>query len=205
MLMRCRVKLTFLLASLFWAFGNAEAVPITYTEQVTATGSLGSSIFTNALVTITFTGDTNNVYTPVFGALAKSAGTTVVAVAGLGTATFTDSMAVFDTPSNNGAGIADFTASSDVLDIMNTAFATYDLRTSIGPLLGNTTIFPTNAFNTTQGAFDLSSVSASGVFSASIVPEPNSLAFICLGISTIGICTFKRAIARTDEGPPAGS
>lgn len=190
------VTFTVILGSLLWGVGNAEAVPITYTEQVSGTGSLGSSTFTNALVTITFTGDTENVFTPVFGVLANSAGPTVVTVLGVGEATFIDNMAVFDTPTNKGVGIADLTANSDVLDIVNTAFATYDLRTGIGPLSGSSMIFPGRTFNSTQGAFHLTSAGASAVFSASIVPEPNSVAFVCLGIMAMGSCKWKGLIAR---------
>ena len=174
------VTFTVILGSLLGTVGNAEAVPITYTEQVVGTGSLGSSTFTNALVTITFTGDTENVFTPVFGVLANSVGTAAVTVPGLGLATFIDRVAVFDTPTNNGAGIADFTTNSDVLDIVNTAFATYDLRTGIGPLSGTSMIFPARTCDTTQGAFHLTTAGASAIFGASIVPEPNSLALIVL-------------------------
>ncbi len=74
------VTFTVILGILPGTVGNAEAVPIMYTEQIIGTGTLGSSTFTNALITITFTGDTDNVFTPVFGVLANSAGTAVVAV-----------------------------------------------------------------------------------------------------------------------------
>src|SRR5262245_24729484 len=40
-------------------FGYAS--PITYTDQVIASGSLGASTFSNVLVTVTFAGDTTNV------------------------------------------------------------------------------------------------------------------------------------------------
>ena len=190
--MRRSLKLASVLGGLLWAVGTLDAAPITYTEQVSGTGSLGSSTFTNALVTITFTGDTENVFTPIFGVLANSAGAAVVSVFGVGEESFTDSVAVFITPTNNGAGIADFTANSDVLDIVNTSFATYDLRTGIGPLSGRSIIFPARTFNTTGGAFHLTSAVASAIFGASIVPEPSSGTFICLGITVIGICRWKR-------------
>ena len=196
--MHSAVTFTVMLGSLL-GIGNAEAVPITYTEQVPATGTLGSSTFTNALLTIAFTGDTENVFTSIFGVLANSAGTAVVSVPGLLSATFIDSVAMFDTPTNNAAGLADLTANSDVLVVVNTAFATYDLRTGIGPLSGTSMIFPATTFNTTQGAFHLTTVGASAIFGASIVPEPNSLAFICLGIVAIGTCRWKGPFAPTGK------
>src|ERR1700719_2352887 len=72
-----------------------HAGPITYTEQATASGSLGSTPFSSALVTITFTGDTANV-TGGSGFFANNVGTATVNVSGIGTATFTSGLEVFD-------------------------------------------------------------------------------------------------------------
>ena len=69
--------------------GTGRAESITYTEQATASGSLGSTSFTNALVTLTFAGDTANVTQIGQGEFANSTGTATVTVAGIGTATFT--------------------------------------------------------------------------------------------------------------------
>jgi len=52
-----------LLAAAICSIGHIQADPVTYTLSTTATGTLGSSTFTDALVTVTMTGDTADVMT----------------------------------------------------------------------------------------------------------------------------------------------
>src|SRR5262245_19513575 len=68
---------------------QAHATPITYREMITGTGTLGSSAFTNTVVTVSFFGDTSNVL-GVGGLASTTVGTAAVDVFGLGIATFTD-------------------------------------------------------------------------------------------------------------------
>jgi hypothetical protein len=70
----------------------ARADPITYTQQVNANGSLGGISFANALLTFSFSGDTANVTNTTPGFFENILGQATVAVAGIGTATFTDMM-----------------------------------------------------------------------------------------------------------------
>src|SRR3977135_3128278 len=84
--------------SLFGTVPLVQATPITYTEQAVATGRLGASAFTDALVTLSLTTDTSAVTGPP-GFSNVSGGTPPVNVAGLGTATFTDPINILD---NNG-------------------------------------------------------------------------------------------------------
>src|SRR5438093_6933061 len=89
------------------------ATPITYSEVVTATGSLGASAFTNALVAITLTGDTANV--AGLGTFLNP-GVATVTVSGLGTATFTDAdLRAVDNQALARAGISDFTLGRAIL------------------------------------------------------------------------------------------
>jgi hypothetical protein len=69
------------------AAAPASAIPITYTEQATATGSLGGTPF-NATIVLTMHNDTTNVTggPPVF----TNIGTLTVSVPSFPTATFTD-------------------------------------------------------------------------------------------------------------------
>src|SRR5262245_61163426 len=81
---------------------KADATPITYTVQATADGQLGTSTFTNALVTLTFTGDTSTVM-PGSGfinpigpvSFITAPGTATLNVAGIGTGTFVGPAAAF--------------------------------------------------------------------------------------------------------------
>lgn len=171
------------LGSLLGGVGYAAAASITYTEQTVGTGRLGADSFTNALVTITFTGDTNNVYSYSPGLYLNSSGTALVTVAGVGTASFTDSMAVFDTQPEQAFGIADLSAQADVLSSQDPAFATYYLRTSLG-LVSSTSvgINPEDAFNTTQGEISLTAA-GDATATASTVPEPSSFLLLSLGLT----------------------
>src|SRR5215831_15815389 len=78
--------------------GNLQADVITYTEQAVAMGAFGpptSTSFNNALVTITFVGDTGNVTRLGRSFLVNSGGLVTLNVSGIGTATFTEPIDVF--------------------------------------------------------------------------------------------------------------
>src|SRR5579871_1932274 len=86
--------------------GVASAAPITYTESATVSGTFGGKPFTNTLVTVTLTGDSANV-TPgpsPFTDLVENSGTATVNVSGLGTGTFTDSIVIVSTLTDNVLG-----------------------------------------------------------------------------------------------------
>jgi len=175
------------------------AFPIIYTETATATGCLGNvtkvagvitcavgTAFTSALVTITMSNDTTNASeTNMSTGLWENvgaAGTVTVTVAGLGSAMFSDQIAAFSNqmvPAGAGqtvslAGFADlgFTPPLDILDTENASFATYDLKSFIGPLSGTpAATSPNEIFPTSDGGFVLTGLPASSTFAA--VPAPS--------------------------------
>src|SRR6516225_3163426 len=101
----------------------ARADLITYTEEITATGSLGATGFTNALVTISFRGDTANVTNPLPGIVDNFPGVATLSIAGIsGAATFTDKIGAFDNQNVSLAGISDFTRNLLIVDTHNLAF-----------------------------------------------------------------------------------
>jgi hypothetical protein len=156
---------------------RADATQITYTDQGTISGSLGASAFTNALVTVSFTGDTANV-TGGLGFWSNSVGTATVTVAGVGTATFTDSMFAFDNQSARFAGIA--SQAGSVLDTdTSPLFDTYDLKTAIGPVTGAVFFRPDLTYGTTLGSLHFASVTGDTTFTATTgvaaVPEPSTI------------------------------
>ncbi len=71
---------------------------ISYEFTTTLSGTLGASSFTNAVVTLTLTGNTSGIMgsTSQLGFLLNP-GTTTVSIAGLGTAILTDPIAIFST------------------------------------------------------------------------------------------------------------
>jgi hypothetical protein len=72
----------------------AVAVPITYTETDTATGSLNGVAFTNASIVLTMNNNTANVTNPSSG-LFSIVGTITVSVNGAAPVTFTDTTRVY--------------------------------------------------------------------------------------------------------------
>src|SRR6266852_1465460 len=143
------------------------AAPITYTEEATASGSLGGVAFTNADVVLNLAGDTTSVHRepdPSVSSGEINSGALTVSVAGAMPATFTWGGGVFHDP---GAGaipgdVGFRSLDANIIVISSVSVNGYDLRTSIGPLSGPAQIFPANnPFPTTGGDFILTSVSSS--------------------------------------------
>jgi hypothetical protein len=158
--------------SMSWAV-PALAVPITYTETVTATGSLGGVAFSNAAIVLTMHNDTTNVIGgPSFF---ENLGIVTVSVNGGSPMTFTNSTEVFSapTPPPSSAGFSDLTRSLDILDVSSPSFATYTLQTAIGPISGAALISPGEFFPTTGGTFALTGVTGLATFTATTTsPAP---------------------------------
>jgi hypothetical protein len=189
-----------LLGTLLWTSSPALADGVTYTETDVATGSLGGTSFSDALVTITLLGDTSTSTTGIFGAL-EVFGPATVTVDGIGTASFTDSLAAFDTSIFGAAGILDSSLGPyglDVLDTIDPTFGTYDLTTDVGPISGFSLFNADSGFATTDGNFVLTSDSGTSTFSAlTAVPEPCSLSLIGVGLSGLFLARRKKAPSAT--------
>jgi len=162
------------------SLATAQADFITYTESATATGTLGSSSFTDTLVTLTVVGNPLNpgLCTGVPHCTVNQ-GVISVDVSSVGTATFTPAFLGSPNPGqgvvdNNGvseAGMSVFrlpngNVGSIVLFTGSPAFATYNVTESIGPITGTAFISKGFAFPTSAGSFLLSSVSANSIFTA---------------------------------------
>jgi hypothetical protein len=186
--------------------GIASAAPITYTLTTTATGTLGASPFTDALVSVTLTGDTSNVTAgpPPFTDVVVNPGSATVSVSGLGTGTFTDPIVIVDTLSDTAVLggpavlILDNTSGTGILLQTGSVFTSYDLRSSLGPITGTggvasgshmTPIFPTTAGDLTWAVGQSLGTST---FTASTVPEPTSLTLFSFGLLGLTALCLRR-------------
>ena len=144
------------IASTVGAASLGLATPITYTETDTASGSLGGIAFTNANIVLTENSDITNVVNLGSG-IFHNVGTVTLTVNGGSPVNFTDTTL---SVSNGvgGVGFSDLTVNRAILLDNSSAFLTYDLTTSIGPITGTATFNSGQSFSTTGGAFVLTSV-----------------------------------------------
>lgn len=183
------MKRTFLVllatvAALLCGARQANADGITYTESDTATGSIGGQGFTNALVTLTFVGNTSNVTSPSAGLFFNSVGTASVTIGGIGTFLFT-TVEVFDNQNVPFAGFDDASQGTFILlATTDPSFLTYDLTTGIGPITNGVTFNSGLSFATSGGSLILDSAGANSTFTATATtPEPCSLLLLGMGIA----------------------
>lgn len=193
---------------------HTAAVPITYTETGAISGSLGGIDFLDATITITGSGDTDNITHGQPCCFGNRLGVSTVTfdLAGFGTGTFTDLVGVFVNqtnlggPSNplpgeetgiSGAGFSDATLNFAILFTVDPVFATWDLSTDIGPLTGpgfcncegNPPPFDPIfgiSFPTTLGLLHISAPDPTFTANAASVPLPATLPLVVAALGAWG-------------------
>ena len=193
--MKYSMRLLTALAVLIYGAIAARADSIAIPETTSAVGSLDGTAF-DGLVTLSFIGDTTNLTNPLAGIFVLP-GTTTVSVSGGGTDTFTDQVDAVVNQGTKSAGFGDFSNDLAILFTVSGVFSTYDLTSSIGPVLGDDLSFNSMAtFATTGGVFELDSPTSNPTFTAvespvTPVPEPSSLFLlgteIAVGTLVMGI------------------
>jgi hypothetical protein len=189
-----RLALALVSAGLLAASSRAKADMITYTETVQATGFLGGSFLTNDLFPFSFVGDTTNVTGTPGGLFQNLVGTATVSVNGM-TFTLTNPSEAADDQTGGSASIGEGFA---ILGVQNSAFTTYDLMTSIGPITGTTVFNTSNSFTTSGGSLTLIIVAPTATFQASAVPEPASILMMCLGIACVAAVRLRSSPGRPE-------
>jgi PEP-CTERM motif len=189
------------IASLFIAASPSFGAAITYTLRATASGSLDGNSFTDEIVILSMSSNTTNVTVDGLGDF-QNLGTVTVSVGWAPALTFTDPTQVFSDHSGPAVGFDDLSV-DDILNAISASFATYDLTTSIGPIVGSSEINPESSFATTGGALVLTSAgdvtfaaATSGISGMpSGIPEPSSWAMMMIGFAGLGYAGYRRARA----------
>jgi len=175
----------------------AFGAPVTYVFSGPATGTLGSTPFTNAQVTVTGTADTANiVHIDAVTPCVNLTGVTI-AIAGVGTTTATGPNFLFDFQAGPGWGFENGTCTvlgQTWLGVDNGQAATYGLATSIGPTTGTQDF--ANSTPTAAGSLTFTSVPLT--FQATLgqvaqiapVPTLSQLALLVLGLMLTALAAY---------------
>jgi len=189
---------------------GAEAVPVTFTETATIGGSLNGTDFTDAVITITGAGDTDN---RLHGQTCcySIPLTATFTLAGFGSGTFTDLTRVvvnqntlLSDPAGtftgrSGAGFSDFTVNTIILWTEDdVGFSTYDLSTDISltgaAVLGLIPpgVLPT--FPTTLGPLQITASDPTFTTDVSEVatPLPAALPLFATSLGALGLLGWRR-------------
>jgi hypothetical protein len=201
----------------FVTVGSAST--LTYSFTGNASGSLNGSSFADALLTITAVGDTSSVSSSTligsgFYQIDFSAATTSFSLAGIGGGTFSDPTYIYDfqyAPFQGSLGFGTG-GNGDVIqihgtDFGSTAFMTYNLMGSIGPL-GYVTdpsvgdwgppIYPAGS-PTSLGALvvtGLTNTAFQAGPSEASVPEPTAISLGGLGFGLFAFIAARRRFGR---------
>jgi PEP-CTERM motif len=204
-----RVRLLTLFACLLTLPLPVLATPITYTMTTTASGQLGNATFTNAFLTITMIGDTNNVFRDPAPQNSQTSNIEL-SIAGLAPATFLSPLNFFCDEGDDFAGLL-FSQNGGgggiVLGEFNSRFATYDLTTTFSKAIGLTNQFFDGGAQilTTEGDFSILSDTGTTSFASKLgratppppaVPEPSTIYLI--GTGALGIAeALRRKLRQT--------
>jgi hypothetical protein len=134
-------KITRAFALLLLIAPAVTGAPITYVFSGPASGTLGTTPFTGAQITVTGTADTANVTTTFPNLPCIDLTSVTINIAGVGSATATGPNKLFDNPfpvlvwglTNGSCGIS---GGADWLDVANPLAANWRLVTPIGPTTG---------------------------------------------------------------------
>ena len=156
--------------------GALWADVVSYQLSGIASGSVGTTTFTNAPFTFTGQGDPMGVFDVVPGVVANPLFTGSFIISGIGTAEALNPFYFFvNQNAPPGAGFIDI-FSGDVLDFAAPAFGAYGGTTPLGPLSVDLTFLA--PFDTTSGTLSIASAEDL-VFTAAVqttVPEPSLVA-----------------------------
>ena len=180
-----------------------SAAPITITYSSTASGTLAGNPFTDAAFTITAIADTTNRQTVVPGLFFYVNDSAQIAIAGVGTFSFTSPTSSFLTTFASLAGFSRSNGSnlgSDLVSTSDNGFQTYDLLSSFGPTSSSSGAIQqwaaSPAVTTSGGTLLLNDASAfvtyQAVVNSASVPEPGTSLLMLSGLGALGFLRLRR-------------
>jgi hypothetical protein len=189
---------------------GAHAAPVNYRFTGDIAGTLNGSAVVGAL-DLNVSGDTDDITHPSQAYFLNTLGGAVFSLAGVGSFTVTNSAYVFARPDLGvvGFGVQGLTNCCDIIQILNPAFAGYDLHSDIGPLgipgnPGNPSLADWVNVPTTAGLFTVTSM-RNNTFQATVtsaVPEPGMPALLVLAGVAAGFAGRRRGLtALLPRGP----
>ncbi len=122
--------------TLAFSVAPAAAAPITFTFTASGSGSLDGVAFDTADFTITAIGDTSNLTSPFVGVYSIEHDMAAINIAGVGTMTFLEDTRTFVNNTYSAVGFS-MASGMDLYDgPIDSAFSTWDMLSSIGPISG---------------------------------------------------------------------
>jgi hypothetical protein len=185
------IKATFILAAALTAL-PAMAETITFSISAQGSGTLGTTPFTDQLITFTEVTDTSNITNPCLGSIygypcaPSQAGNTVTIGGIAGTQTISDNTFFFDNAINL-VGISGAFFQTYLSAIGTADGATYGMTTAFGPESAPYYTVGSSTLATSGGTLSLTSFSGDATFSAVLgattaAPEPGTLTLLGSGL-----------------------
>lgn len=173
-----------LAAALVLPFASVcHASPVTYTITDTASGSLNGTTFSNAGISVTFTGDTSGVFYDAY--YTEQANTDIqsatITIDGLGTYAFTGAAEIL-----SGYSTVTFKIGTDPWFMQGFIGTNYDLLSSFATVTSYNG-WNSDPFATSGGTLQFTGISGEGTFGAAVdsglapTPEPSSLMLMATG------------------------